>query len=187
MSIRILGTGLLAISAGLLAGCETVAERGALAGGGIGAAAGALIGSQSADAGKGALIGGALGTMAGALTGAAIDRAEDRGAARAIAAQRAADAGPDMTVADVVSLSQSGVGEDTIIASIRSSSSTFQLAAADVVHLHNSGVSDRVIQTMMDKKPRYRDERPVVIRHAPPVYVVEPVPVYHFGWHGCWH
>lgn len=61
------------------------------------------------------LLGGVLGTMAGALTGSAIDRAEDRGAAKAVAAQQAANA---ITVTDVVNMVQSGVGEDTIIASI---------------------------------------------------------------------
>ncbi len=176
----IVGTGLILTSIG----CETVAQRGALGGAALGTAAGALVGSMNADAGKGALIGGALGTVAGALTGAAIDNAEQRATERAVAHQEAANA---MTVADVISMSQSGVSEQTIIASIRSSSSGFQLAAADVVHLHESGVSDKVIQAMMDKRPAViRAGRPVYVREAP-VYIYEPCPPpVVIGYHGCW-
>lgn len=185
--------GMISAASGLVlflnVGCETMTERGALAGAGLGAAAGALVGSQNADAGKGALIGGALGTMAGALTGSAIDRAEERGAAKAIAAQQVST-GPSMTVADVVAMGQSGVSEETILSSIRASSSTFSLAAADVVHLHNSGVSDRVIQTMMDKRPTVVAARPVLLREPAPVYIVEPAPpCYRFGYYHhrhCW-
>ncbi|MBY0589034.1 hypothetical protein K2X85_17815 [bacterium] len=176
----IVGTGLLLASTG----CETVAQRGALGGAALGAGAGALIGSATADAGKGALIGGALGTIAGALTGAAIDNAEERATAKAIAHQEAAGA---MTVADVITMSQSGVSEQTIVASIRSSSSGFRLAAADVVHLHESGVSDKVIQAMMDKRPTVvAAGRPVYV-HEAPVYIYDrcPPPVV-IGYHGCW-
>ena len=172
-------------------GCQTAAENGMLGGAALGTAAGALIGSQTADAGKGALIGGALGTIAGGLTGAAIDRAEDRGAAKAVAAQQAASA---MSVADVVSMTQSGVSEETIVTSIRASSSSFQLAASDIVYLHNSNVSDRVIQTMMDKRPMVA-ARPVYVQPPQPVYVVEPYycppprPAIYMGYGyrgGCW-
>lgn len=182
-----------ATSGGMLlvnVGCETMTQRGALTGAGLGAAAGALVGSQNADAGKGALIGGALGTMAGALTGSAIDRAEERGAARAMAAQQVA-AGPTLTVADIVAMAQSGVAEGTILASVHSTPSTFTLSAGDIVHLHNSGVSDRVIQAMMDKRPDVVAARPVVLREPAPVYIVEPVPppCFHFGYYHrrhCW-
>lgn len=176
---------LIGITAIVSSGCETFTERGALAGAGLGAAAGALVGSQNADAGKGALIGGALGTVAGALTGAAIDSAENRATARAVAAQQAA--GSPLSVADVVGLAQAGVSEETILATVRSSPSTFQLSAADVVHLHNCGVGDRVIQAMMDKRPAVA-ARPVYIREPSPVYIVEPAPPVgiHFGYYRPW-
>jgi len=186
-----IGTVIASIGISVLgSGCQTAAENGMLGGAALGTAAGALIGSQTADAGKGALIGGALGTIAGGLTGAAIDRAEDRGAAKAIAAQQAASA---MSVADVVNLAQAGVSEETIISSVRASSSGFQLSAADIVYLHNSSVSDRVIQAMMDKRPVVA-ARPVYVAPPPgPVYVVEPVycppprPAVYFGYRGgCW-
>lgn len=186
-----IGTVLAAIGISVLgSGCQTATENGLLGGAALGTAAGALIGSQTADAGKGALIGGALGTIAGGLTGAAIDRAEDRGAAKAIAAQQAAST---MSVADVVNLAQAGVSEETIISSVRASSTGFQLTAADIVYLHNSNVSDRVIQAMMDKRPVVA-ARPVYVAPPPgPVYVVEPVycppprPAVYFGYRGgCW-
>lgn len=184
---RKLGASLLATAMTVVhVGCETMTERGALGGAALGAAAGALVGSQTADAGKGALIGGALGTVAGALTGSAIDRAEDRATERAIRASQAESA---MTVADIVSMAQSGVAEDTILASIRSTSSSFQLAAADVVHLHNSGVSDRVIQAMMDKRPvGWTHRRPIVVHEPAPVYIYEPYPrPFVVGYHHhCW-
>jgi hypothetical protein len=125
--------------------------------------------------------------MAGALTGSAIDRAEDRGAAKAVAAQQAASA---ITVTDVVNMVQSGVGEDTIIASIRASSSTFQLAATDIVYLHNNNVSDRIIQAMMDKRPLV-SRHPVYVPASQPVYVVDPYyyppPGVYYGFGGrCW-
>jgi outer membrane lipoprotein SlyB len=176
----------LGISVLVSSGCETFTERGALAGAGLGAAAGALVGSQNADAGKGALIGGALGTVAGALTGAAIDGAENRATARAVAAQQAG--GSPLSVADVVGMAQAGVSDETILASVRSSPSTFQLSAADVVHLHTCGVSDRVIQAMMDKRPA-AVVRPVYVREPAPVYIVEPVPPpvgIHFGYYRPW-
>ena len=55
-----------------LTGC-TMAQQGALVGGGIGAGTGALIGHAVGHSGPGALIGGAIGALSGALIGDAVE------------------------------------------------------------------------------------------------------------------
>lgn len=72
---------LCALSAVVLAGCETTpVQQGAVIGGALGAGAGAIIGNQSHHAGTGALIGGAAGALTGALVGDQIDEARTKGA-----------------------------------------------------------------------------------------------------------
>ena len=157
----------------LLAGCATHTGTGMTAGGLLGAATGALIGSRTGDAGTGALIGAGLGAATGGLIGAGLDENDRRNAER-IAAVTAP--GP-LTISDIVQMTRSGVSDDTIISSIRSSGAVFNLTAADVVSLHNQGVSDRVIQAMLDTA-----RRPAVFRRSPVIYerrvIYEPAPVY---------
>ncbi len=170
-------------------GCATHTGTGALAGGGLGAATGALIGSATGDAGKGALLGAGLGAAAGGLVGAGQDEVDRKNRDR----YAAATAQGPVTVGDVVHMTHSGVREDTIVATIRSSNSVFHLTPADVTDLHNQGVSDRVIQAMLDQRRVVVRPRPVVYEAAP-VYVVEPPPRVHvgFGYHygrphrHCW-
>ena len=178
---------LLAFLPGVVStGCATHTESGAAAGGLLGAATGAIVGSQTGDAGPGAVIGGALGAIGGTLVGAGLDENDRRNEAR-IAAATAQPAPAPVSVAEIVHMSQSGVSEDVIVTTIRSSHSTFDLSATDVVSLHNSGVSDRVIQAMLDSS-----RRPAVVQAVPrsvvverPVYVVDPPPpvAIGFGWH----
>lgn len=172
-------------------GCATHTGTGALAGGGLGAATGALVGSASGNAGKGALLGAGLGAAAGGLIGAGQDENDQRNRERLAAATAP---GP-VTVGDVIHMTRSGVHENTIVSTIRSSQSVFHLTAADVTDLHHQGVSDRVIQAMLESS-----RRPVVVRPRPvvyepaPVYVVEPPPHVSvgFGYHvhprhrHCW-
>ncbi len=154
-------------------GCATHTGTGALAGGGLGAATGALLGSATGDAGKGALLGAGLGAAAGGLIGAGQDENDQRNRERIAAATAQ---GP-VTVGDVVHMTRSGVREDTIVATIRSSNSAFHLTPADVTDLHNQGVSDRVIQAMLDSGRRPVVVRPRSVVYEPaPVYVVEPPP-----------
>src|SRR5262245_58302060 len=161
--------GVVAAAASLAGvGCATHTGTGALAGGGLGAATGALIGSATGNAGKGAVLGAGLGAAAGGLVGAGQDEVDQRNRERIAAATAVPAQGP-MNVGDVINMTRSGVREDTIVATIRSSNSVFYLTAADVTDLHNQGVSDRVIQAMLESS-----RRPVV-RTRPVVY--EPAPV----------
>lgn len=170
-------------------GCKTFTEKGMAAGSLLGAGTGAVVGSATGDAGAGALIGGALGAIGGGLVGAGLDETEARNKER-IAAATAQPASTPISVAEIVQMAHSGVGDDVICSSIRSSNAIFQLTPTDVVNLHNQGVSDRVIQTMLDSPRRAAVPVQRVIYQQPaPIYVVEPgPPVISFGWHRhrCW-
>ena len=74
--MRRLGIGLLALSLGLLMGCETMGTaaqsktvQGAALGSALGAGAGAIMGNQSGRPGAGTAIGAGLGALAGGLIG----------------------------------------------------------------------------------------------------------------------
>ncbi len=78
-------SGVVAMAALALAGCETVGTaaqsktvQGGLLGSGLGAAAGAIIGNQSGRAGEGAAIGAGLGALGGGLMGNALQEQERR-------------------------------------------------------------------------------------------------------------
>ncbi len=147
----------LAVSALVLAGCETPEGNpdrtgtGALAGAGIGAASGALIGSASGRAGEGALIGGAVGVVAGALVGHSMDM-QEQARLRQQAPQTYAhvEQGQPLSVADVKAMSQAGIGDDVIISQIANSRTVYHLSAADIIDLHNSRVSQKVINFMIN-------------------------------------
>ena len=149
---------------------------------------------MSGDAGVGALIGSGVGAIAGGLVGAGLDENDRRNEAR-IAAATAQPVQPPLSVADVIHMSQSGVADDVIIATIRQTGSCFDLPAGEIVALHQQGVSDRVLQAMIDAKgPRTIVKQAPVVYEPTPVYVVEPRPrvVIGFGprrWHHhrhCW-
>jgi hypothetical protein len=55
-----------------------------------------------------------------------------------------------MTVADVIKLSQSGVGDEVIQKQIESSGEVFTLTVDDILELKKAGVSDRVITYMIN-------------------------------------
>jgi hypothetical protein len=149
---------------------------GGLAGAGIGAA----VGEDGGDALPGALIGGAIGALGGSAVGSVMDDEETRQQYYARARQRqVADA---VTIGDVISMSQSGLGDDVIITQIESRGLAQRLTTNDLILLKRQGVNDRVINTMQ----RIPGARPVARRPAP-VYVeqeyyyapsVELVPVW---------
>jgi len=163
-----------------VAGCATKAGTGAAAGGVLGGALGAIVGHQTGNTAAGAALGTGLGAVTGAVVGSSVDETDRRNADR-LAAERVQRS---VTVYDVVTMTQSGVQEETIVASIRSSGAVFRLTATDVVALHNQGVSDRVLQTMMEARPL-----PLPIVDRRPVYVVEPYqPHIMVGYgYGCHH
>ena len=136
----------LACIAALLAGCESKAGTGALAGAGLGATTGALLkGTPEA-----ALIGGAIGAAAGGLVGAALDE-QDRKTMqqRSPSTLRKIDRGQQLSLNDIKAMSQAGINDNVIISQINSTGSVFHLTTSDIIDLKNSGVSQRVIDAMI--------------------------------------
>lgn len=192
--------GMVILALGLLSGgCATHTQTGVATGGLLGAGTGALVGHQTGSTRAGALIGGAIGAVTGGLIGEGLDENDRRNQARLAAMSRPPAVRP-MSTQDVLYLTHSGVEEDTIISSIRSSYTVFELTSTDIVNLHDQGVSDRVIQAMLDTRQVVSSgagSRPLVYERGP-VYVVEPAPPpvvvgfgyhhdYHPGyWPGCW-
>ncbi|MDD5347829.1 MAG: glycine zipper domain-containing protein [Candidatus Omnitrophica bacterium] len=128
-------------------GCQSSPNRapeGAVIGGAIGAGLGAIIGHQSGEAGKGALLGAGAGALGGALAGSQMQKEPQQQAAG-----QQQYANPDqMSVSQVVQLSQQGVHEDVIVDRIRMSGSRFTLSPSDVDYLQKQGVSQKVISAM---------------------------------------
>lgn len=50
---------------------------------------------------------------------------------------------------EVLKLSRAKVGDDTIVAFVKQSSSAYDLSAEDIVYLRDQGVTDRVVSTML--------------------------------------
>ena len=153
-------------------GCATHEGTGAAVGGLMGAGTGAIIGKAAGNTGAGALLGAGVGALAGAAVGNAEDRKEHR---EAVIAASATATGP-MTTADVIKMTQSQVGDTTIIKQIQTSRTVFQLTPDDIVMLKSYGVTDNVINAMQDtaRRPIRVYERPVVIHEygpPPPVHV----------------
>jgi len=154
---------------GPMIGCATHEGTDAAVGGLMGAGAGAIIGKAAGNTTAGALLGGGVGALAGAAVGNAEDRKEHREAV--IQAQAATAQGP-MTMNDVIKMTQSQVGEMTIIKQIQTSRTVFQLTPDDIVMLKSYGVTDNVINAMQDTLRR--PVRPVVVYERcppPPVSV----------------
>jgi hypothetical protein len=159
-------------------GCATHEGTDAAVGGLMGAGAGAIIGKAAGNAGAGAL----LGAGVGALTGAAIGNAEDRKEHReaVVQAQATASVQGPMTMNDVIKMTQSQVGETTIIKQIQTSRTIFQLTPDDIVMLKSYGVTDNVINAMQDTLRR--PVRPIVVYERVP-----PPPVtFGIGYYRRW-
>ena len=163
------------------AGAQTGTQRGATLGGLAGAVTGGIIGDHNDEAGAGAAIGGALGAVAGGLLGNAADR--DAAAARQRyyhrqqqrTQQRSVPRQGCVSLADVASMSRSGLSDAVIINQIQQRGTARTLEVADIITLHQQGVSETVITAMQ--------QAPVgpVARSAPPAreptHVVTPAPV----------
>jgi uncharacterized protein YcfJ len=120
-------------------GCQsakTRAPEGAGIGGALGALAGGIIGHQSGHGGEGVAIGAAAGAVTGAIVGSQIDKPAQ------------AQAVEQITISQVVELSQQGSSDEAIIAKIRNTSSKFALDASDIAYLKQKGVSQKVIDAM---------------------------------------
>ena len=136
-------------------GCRSPhhADQDAFAGGLIGSGIGAIVGHQSGNTAEGAIVGG----IAGALVGNAVGEEKDYIEARnrqLIEAQmgRTVRAGI-VTHGEVITMSQSGVGDDLIINHLRHHGVTSRPTANDLVQLKSAGVSDAVVMVMQEPPP----------------------------------
>ena len=57
---------------------------------------------------------------------------------------------PDVTVDEIVEMSQAGVPEETILDKIHRSGSTYRLTASELADLREQGVADAVINAMQE-------------------------------------
>lgn len=162
-------------------------ERGAVLGGVGGALAGAAIGKQNDETAAGALIGGAIGLITGGAIGNAKDEEINR--QRAYQEQMYWRMARAVSMQDVVTMTQNGLGEDVIINHIRQNGVQRQLEVGDVIALHQHGVSQRVIVAMQQAPlatapvvPAPPYQRPIVVEQY---HYVTP-PSYHWS-HGHHH
>jgi len=165
--------------ASLLAGCTTPSGRpdntanGALIGGVSGAAIGALADRRAP--GVGALIGGAAGLIAGGLIGHSMDeQAEAR--ERAYYYYYPPPPRPPPSVADIKSMTKSGMSDDVIIGQIATTRAVYHLDANALIDLKDAGVSQKVIAYMVNTANTVATEAPPAPQ--PPVAVVAPGPDY---------
>lgn len=150
-------------------GCSTMnnTQADALGGGAAGAVAGGLLSRGSPF---GILVGGLLGTGVGAMIGSNQDRADrDQKIVQAQAQAAAAQAARQMSLQEIVQMSQTGVSDGIIIQQINATGSVFALSASDIQYLHDQRVSEQVISVMLSR--RYRP--PVVVAPGP-VYAAPP-------------
>jgi hypothetical protein len=157
-------------------GCSSMnnTEAGLLGGGAVGAGIGAL-----ATRGNpvGALLGGALGAAVGGAAGSDQDRREDRRAY--VNAVANAQAARQMSINDIIQMSQRGMAEDIIIRQIQETNSVFNLTTNDLIDLQNQNVSRNVIAFMQSR----HYAQPVVVAPPPVVYGPPPaVIVYERGY-----
>ncbi len=166
-----------------LAGCQSTdhTEQGALFGGLLGAGTGAVVGHALGNPGAGAAIGAGVGVLSGAAIGAAQDENEARNRAL-IEAKLGRQAAGAATVADVVSMTRSGVDEGLIINHVRCHGLAVALQASDIIYLQQQGVSKNVI-AVMQTTPVAVAEQPVY--GAPPsgTVIVEEGPRYYRPYH----
>jgi len=125
-------------------------QRGATLGGLAGAVAGGLIGDNSGKAGAGAAIGGVIGAVTGGLLGNAKEkeRAAYQRQQYYQQQQQAIQAQASVSVADVVSMSRSGLSDGVIINQIQQRGVTHKLQVPEIISLHQQGVREAVITSM---------------------------------------
>lgn len=128
-------------------GCQNTQSRaveGGIIGGLLGATAGGIIGHQSGHGGRGAAIGAATGVLAGALVGSQIEKPKAQGQEEAAVSQNA----NQMSLQQIIDLSNQKVSDDEIINKMRATNSKFNLSAVDAAYLREHGISQKVIDAM---------------------------------------
>lgn len=170
----------------LQVGCPalgTNANRGGTTGGLLGAATGAVLADENPLGG--ALVGGTIGAMTGAAIGDTIDAdIEHQQAVMLEESQRRSSA---VTVADVLSMTNSGVTSDVIVDHIKSHGCASHISTDDIIHMTQAKVDSRVIKAMQTHysqapvAPRRLPSRTTHVEHhyvspPPPFYYRRPVP-----------
>ncbi|MFA5271995.1 MAG: hypothetical protein WC412_06650 [Candidatus Omnitrophota bacterium] len=145
----------------VFAGCENNKTRvgeGAVIGGLLGGAAGGIIGHQSGNAGAGAGIGIAAGAVTGAIIGSQIKKPQKEGqvqnttaSTESPQAQESISENGQLSIEQIVEMTQQGKKDDEIIAKIHSTNSKFNLSAEGINYLKQQGVSQKVIDSMQGK------------------------------------
>lgn len=136
-------------------------RNGAVLGGVGGAVIGGIIGHQNDETPEGALIGGAVGAVAGGLLGNAREQqARQRqyeqqqqwqqhhyNTYRTVP-QRTVITQQGVTIADVLSMTRSGVGESVIINHVYATGLQRRIDTNEIIMLHQQGVTENVINAM---------------------------------------
>lgn len=170
-------------------------QKGALIGGTAGAVLGGVIGKQNDRTTKGAVIGGLAGAVAGGLMGHSRDVQTQREYEyqQAQNAQYAYQMSRSVSIADVISMSNSGLSPQVIMSQVRANGVQQEIGVQEIILLHQNGVHESVIQEMQRARigapsavvsrpgPVYVQPRPTVIVEPTPVYY-EPVPVYEYRY-----
>lgn len=81
-----------------------------------------------------------------------------------------------LTADDVIAMGQAGIGEDLIIAKLRSANQIFDLSTDEMVRLKKAGVSEAVIWVMLD--PKAESKAPPATGSVQSPSVVVPSPFY---------
>lgn len=199
--LRALGLPVAVSLLALSAGCAGPNARATGAFGTVaGAATGAVIGAASDNPVKGAIIGGVVGGAGGTAIGRAAD-IRDRQAAHDAAMEQAAiqqasyqqpapvHLGAVSTI-DLITMSQSGVGDEVICSMLAQRGCDVDLSPTGVISLKNSGVSDGVILAAQQAQFRPPASGPVVVNPPRGPVVIERevhvVPSAYPPWHPHW-
>ena len=174
------------------ADAQSNAQRDAVVGGVAGAIIGGIVGKQNDETPEGIAIGGVAGAIAGGLLGKNKDRQvqeqyyyQQQAQAQQVYAQQRA-----VSIADAVSMSQSGVGDQVVISQIRSNGVSQEIGVNEIIALHQNGVSETVINAMQQSAQGgiaaatpQRQAVTVVERAVPvPVHVPGPVIVERYSY-----
>jgi hypothetical protein len=168
--------------------------EGTVLGGAFGAITGAVLGGKK-KRGEGALIGAGVGAVTGNVLGRGKDRADEYHAAAGAAAVAQANrqaAAQAVTNYDLFRLTQAGVGEEVIIATIRSRGARLDLSPEGLIALKESGVSDRVLVAAQQMTGGYTPLPPpptttIVREPVPSTVIVAPYPRWRYYYPPPYH
>lgn len=158
------------------------ADKGAALGGVAGGLTGAALGDRSGHAAGGALVGSALGAVTGAAVGDSMDAEVEH---REAMAERRARLDNAVSISDVSSMTDSGVGDDVIINQIRTNGVRKNLTPGEIIELHEKGVSKAVIDAMQQEARR--STAPARVSGGPPVIVEQSYVVPRYCGPPPWH